>query len=208
MLLLSSAAIASCGASHGPTQIARGSNLETFSSATGTVSTRWSDGTADVAAIEPSTDAGVRPGTCSVSLRGDVYGRIGQPDLFAANPSVVLVECERTSGARWYLIGTTDNLAMSKAGDNLVLRTAKAGGPTSACFDTTMSVTVSISVTDAVGVVDPSAIDVTSDFLRRTHVAGRVGSTMCGVTEMTLDIVAEIRSDAFHFSQWQFSGTE
>ena len=207
-LLLASAALVSCGDSNVLRQIARNSNFSTFSSVTGTVNTRWPDGAIDNSAVELDKDEGVGVGICEVSLHGDVIGRVGHPALFSGQPSRIIIECERDGAQLWHLIGATDNLTLAKAGDMLSLREPRTGGPTTGCSDTTMPVDVSVSVTDAVSTVDPSTINVGADFLRRQRIAGRVGQTACGVAEMNLDVVAEIRPDAFNFTEQPISGSE
>jgi hypothetical protein len=207
-LVFASAAVVSCGGSGAPIQIARNSNFATFSSVTGSVSTRWPDGrVVDSSVAGPDKDGGVGAGLCEISLYGDVSGRVGDPETFFGQPSRIIVECESDGGELWHLIGATDNLALTGAGEQLSL-SARTGGPLDGCADTTMSVDVSVSVTDAIGTVDPSTIDVGPDFLRRVRIAGRVGQTACGLAEMNLDIVAEIRADAFNFTEGPFSGSE
>jgi len=208
-LLLASAALVSCVGSKAPQAMARNSNFSTFSSVDGTVSTRWPDGTTDSSAVELDKEEGVvGADTCEVSLHGDVLGRVGHPDMFSVQPSGIIVECDRAGAERWHWIGTTDNLTLSKAGDTLAIRDTRAGGPKSACSDTAMPVDVSVSVTDAIGTVEPSSIDVAPDFLRRVRIAGKVGETTCGVAEMSIDIVAEIRPDAFKFTEYLVSASE
>jgi len=183
----------------------RRSSFATFSSATGTASARSLDGSSENFSPAPNKPGGMLPGTCDVSLAGDIAGRVGDPDALDVDPSRVTLSCLSDAWGPWRFTFTTDNLAFARAGP-LSINDPETTGPTPNCSDGDMPVEVTVTVTDVAGDVDRSAIDVGDGFLRRFHVVGRVGQTVCGLAEINLDILAEIRRDAFRFSDERCPG--
>jgi len=206
-LILAGSAIG-CGSSDGDGDSAceyRQSSFATFSSASGTMSARELGGSSENFSPAPNKPGGMLPGTCDVSLAGDIAGRVGDPGSLDVDPSRVTLSCLSDAWGPWRFAFTTDHLALARAGP-LSVSGPETTGPTPNCSDGDMPVEVTVTVTDVAGDVDQSVIDVGDGFLRRIQVAGHVGQTVCGLAEINFDIVAEIRRDAFRFSDERCPG--
>jgi len=203
---LAFAGVASCSGSNAPVYTDRASGLTTFSQVTGTVTVRWSGGTADYVPIRNLAGGAVADGTCVTGLFGNVHGRVEQPETFVAQPGTIMLACKGPEGS-WQFVVVTDNLARAQAGDSLKFA-PEIRGPTSGCTDNTTPVIGSVSVLEAVGDVDVRTVTVPTNYLRRVHIVGQAGTSSCGLDELKIDVTGEIRPDVFNFSEERSSGKE
>jgi hypothetical protein len=183
----------------------RTSRLTTFSQVTGTVTVRWSEGTADYVPTLNSEGA-VTAGACVTVLYGDVLGRVDEPARFVAQPSRIMFACDGAEG-RWQLLVVTDNLMRAQTLDSLTFD-PEIRGPTSGCTDNTTEVEGAVSVVEAVGDVDVRTITVPPNYLRRVHITAQAAMSTCGLDEIAIDVTGEIRPDAFNFFETRGSGEE